>query len=125
MWIDVKQNTEDWFNLRLRKATSSNFDKIMAHYGKAFGKPAVQYAQKIALEIVTGKRDERGYKGVYFDDGHLYEPEAVNLYEKENFVNVTNGGFNYIGSIGDSPDGNVNDNGCIEIKTVIANTQWG
>lgn len=124
MFIDVQQNTDEWFSLRLKKATSSNFGKIMANYGKAFGNPAIQYAQRIALERVTGVRDERGYKGVYFDDGHLYEPVAINLYEQENFVKVTNGGFNYIGELGDSPDGNVGEKGCIEIKSVIANTQW-
>lgn len=123
MWIDVEQNSDEWFNLRLGKATSSNFGKIMAKDGKAFGNPAIEYAQKVALEIVTGLRDERGYKGAYFDDGHEYEPIARELYEQDQFVEVANGGFYYNGRIGDSNDGNVG-NGCIEIKSVIANTQW-
>ena len=46
MFIDVIQNTEEWFNLRIGKATSSNFAKIMANNNKAFGNPAIEYAQK-------------------------------------------------------------------------------
>lgn len=124
MWIDVVQNTDEWFSLRLGKVTSSNFDKIMAKDGGAFGVPAIEYAQKIALERVTGIRDERGFKGRYFEDGHKLEPLARNLYEAENFVEVVNGGFNDCEELGDSPDGNVGANGCLEIKSVIANTQW-
>ena len=124
MWIDVQQNTDEWFNLRLGLATSSNFDKIMANYGKAFGNPAIEYAQKIALERVTGLRDERGFKGKYFDDGHELEPLAIELYEIDNFITVINGGFNVVENLGDSPDGNVGEKGCIEVKSVIANTQW-
>jgi hypothetical protein len=124
MWVDVQQNSEDWFDLRLGKITSSNFDKIMANEGKAFGDPAKQYAQKVALERVTGVRDERGFKGKYFDDGHEIEPIAVNAYEIEKFIDVTNGGFNFVGEYGDSPDGNIGSTGCIEVKGVVQNTQW-
>jgi len=123
MWIDVVQNTEEWFDLRLKKVTSSNFDKIMANEGKAFGNPAIEYAQKVALETVTGKRDERGFKGKYFDDGHELEPIAIDLYEQETFTEVTNGGFNSCERLGDSPDGNIG-KGCTEVKSVLANTQW-
>lgn len=124
MWVDVQQNTDEWFNLRLGKATSSNFDKIMANEGKAFGNPAIEYAQKIATEKVTGVRDERGFKGKYFEDGHTIEPIAIREYEIVNFCDVTNGGFNDCGTLGDSPDGNTLNVGCVEVKGVIQNTQW-
>lgn len=130
MFIDVIQNTEEWFDLRLKKITSSNFAKIMANNGKAFGNPAIEYAQKIALEYVTGKRDERsGFRSSYMEDGAELEPVAIELYERETLYNVTNGGFNIQEAdhkilLGDSPDGNVGKDGCIEVKTVIPNTQW-
>jgi len=127
MWIDVNQNTEEWFSLRLGKATSSNFAKIMANEGKAFGTPAIEYAQKIALEIVTNERDESSsFKNGYMERGHELEPVAVELYEIETFCEVTKGGFHYSDDkkLGDSPDGNVGTNGCIEIKSVIPNIQW-
>jgi hypothetical protein len=125
MWVDVQQNTDEWFNLRLGLVTSSNFGKIMANYGKAFGNPAVEYAQKVALERVTGKKDDTGsYSNGYMDRGHELEPLAIEQYEIENFVEVTNGGFNVDGDYGDSPDGNVGEDGCVEVKSVIPNTQW-
>lgn len=124
MWIDVQQNSDEWFALRLKKATSSNFGKIMANYGKAFGNPAIQYAQKLANEIVTGVRDERGFKGAYFDDGHEIEPIAIQAYEQSTFTEVTNGGFFSHERMGDSNDGNVGSKGCVEVKGVIQNTQW-
>jgi len=127
MWVDVQQNSEEWFNLRLGKATSSNFAKIMANEDKAFGNPAKEYAQKIALEMVTGERDESAsYSNSYMDRGNEFEPVAVNLYEIETLYNVTNGGFNYNKelTLGDSPDGIVGEKGCIEVKSVIPNTQW-
>ncbi len=127
MWIDVEQNTEEWFDLRLGKATSSNFAKIMANEGKAFGDPAKEYAEKIALEIVTGERDESSsFKNGYMDRGNEFEPVAIKLYEIETFYEVKNGGFHHNKSktIGDSPDGNVGKDGCIEVKSVIPKTQW-
>lgn len=127
MWIDVEQNSEDWFDLRIKKATSSQFPKIMANEGKAFGNPAIEYAQRIALEIVTGEKDEsEQYKSSYFDMGHEYEPIALKRYEIETFNKVNNGGFFYTKDerFGDSPDGLVGEKGCVEIKSVIPNTQW-
>lgn len=130
IFIDVEQNTDEWFDLRLKKATSSNFAKIMANYGKPFGKPAIEYAQKIALEIVTGVRDESSsFSNAFTDRGHEYEPVAIERYEHETFCKVDNGGFYYEDSdelilLGDSPDGLVGSVGCVEVKSVIPNTQW-
>lgn len=125
MWIDVEQNSEEWFDLRLGRATSSNFAKIMANDGKAFGSPAIDYAQKLALEHVTGERDETGFHGAYMDRGQELEPLAIEAYEIDQIAVVTNGGFNKMGDfLGDSPDGNVGKKGCIETKSVVPNTQW-
>ena len=130
MFIDVKQNSDEWFDLRLKKATSSNFGKIMANEGKPFGNPAIEYAEKIALEYVTGERDESSsFSNYYMERGHELEASAIELYERETMYIVTNGGFYVQESkhkilLGDSPDGNVGDHGCIEVKSVIPKTQW-
>ncbi|KQC34001.1 hypothetical protein AAU57_12165 [Nonlabens sp. YIK11] len=123
-WHDVIQNSDEWFNLRLKKATSSNFDKICANMGKAFGNPAKEYAEKKALEIVTGQHDEIGYRNKFMERGSELEPLAIERYELETFNSVTNGGFTEYGNYGDSTDGMVGDRGCIEVKSVIPNTQW-
>jgi len=130
MFINVEQNTEEWFIHRLKKTTSSNFAKFMANFGKAFGEPAKKYAQRIALEYVTGKRDEESnYSNRHMERGHKNEPIAIMEYEQQEMQVVSNGGF-YIQEskeiilLGDSNDGNVGKNGCIEVKSVIADTQW-
>lgn len=125
MWVDCVQNSDAWFSERVGKITSSNYDKIMANEGKAFGVPAKEYAQRVALEQVTGVRDETGmFKTAFFDRGHELEPTARDLYEIETFSEVTNGGFFHKDDLGDSPDGKVGEMGRMEIKCVIPNVHW-
>lgn len=125
MWVDIEQNSDAWYDLRVEKITSSNFGTIMANDGKAFGDPAIKYAQRIALEMSTGERnDENDFKTVYMERGNEYEPIARGLYEMETFRKVRNGGFFYKDDLGDSPDGIIGKDGRVEIKCVIADTQW-
>jgi hypothetical protein len=94
MWIDTEQNSIEWFDLRLGKITSSHFATIMANYPNKLGDPAKDYAERIALEMVTGERnDEDDYKSIWMERGNEYEPIARQLYEMETFRKVTNGGF--------------------------------
>ncbi len=121
---DVPQNTETWQALRLGKATGSNFGCIMANDGKAFGDPAKRYALQLALERLTGKKAEFSFSNEHMERGHEQEPVARMLYENEFFTEVTNGGFFDWGEYGDSPDGLVNQDGVVEIKSVIAPTHY-
>lgn len=121
---DVAQNSDDWYNLRLGKATASNFGVFMANYAKPFGEPAKRYALQIALEIATGRKAEYSFTNPHMERGHEQEPIARMLYESENFVDVSNGGFFDLGEYGDSPDGLVGSDGVIEIKSVIASTHY-
>ena len=124
---DVVQNSEEWFNLRLGKPTTSKFGVFMANYGKTFGEPAIKYAFRLAKEQVTGLRDEtESYSNKHMENGHTYEPVAKLRYEQETFYTVENGGFceheKY--NTGGSPDGLITVfNGGIEIKSVIDYTQ--
>lgn len=121
-WVDVQQNSPEWDQLRLGKATASSFSKFMANYGKPFGEPALRYALQIALEIVTGRKAEYSFKNEDMERGHEQEPMARMLYEEQRFVDIGNGGFFDCGDWGDSPDGLVESDGVIEVKSVIAST---
>ena len=118
-FIDVDQNSDEWYQLRAGKITSSALSKAMANFGKAFGEPAKKYAVSIAIEQITGKAIPSDYSNEHMERGHEQEPIARMLYEEEQFTSVTNGGFFDLGDIGCSPDGLVDDNGVIEIKSAI------
>lgn len=119
-WHDVEQNTPEWDALRLGKATGSNAPKFMANFGKSFGDPAIRYALQVALERVNGRKAEHSFKNDDMDRGHEQEPIARALYEEQFFTDVSNGGFFDHGDWGVSPDGLVNRDGVVEIKSVIA-----
>lgn len=123
-WHDVEQNSDEWENLRLGKITSSNFDIIMANYGKEFGESAKKYALKLALERIKNCKSEYNFSNAHMKRGHEQEPIARMLYEDLYFTEVTNGGFFDCGFYGDSPDGLVGDDGFIEIKSVIDTTHY-
>jgi hypothetical protein len=123
-FIDIAQNTEEWFIFRAGKLTSSKLGTIMANYPRAFGEPAKKYAVNIALEQINNKPIESDYKNDHMKRGHEQEPIAMAMYEDENFCDVLNGGFFDSKNIGCSPDGLVDDDGVIEIKSVIASVHY-
>lgn len=123
-WHNVQQNSEEWERLRLSKVTASNFGLIMANEDNAFGEPAKRYALQLALEIINNQKAEFSFTNQHMERGHEQEPIAKILYENQYFVDVTNGGFFDCGDYGDSPDGLVDDDGIIEIKSVIASTHY-
>lgn len=121
---DVAQNSDEWYQLRAGRLTSSNLGCVMANYGKAFGEPAKKYAVNIAIEQITSKPISSSYTNEHMERGHEQEPIARMLYEEETFCDVTNGGFFCNDFIGCSPDGLVHDDGVIEIKSVIASVHY-
>jgi len=124
-FIEVDQNSEEWLDLRVAKVTGSVCAKMMANFGKAFGDPAKKMAVTIAREQVTGKRSlTESFSNAHMERGHEQEPMARRAYEDEYFVDVANGGFFDCGLFGCSPDGLVDDNGIIEIKSVLDHVHY-
>lgn len=121
---DIKQNTDEWFKLRSERLTSSKLGVIMANFGKAFGEPAKKYAVNIAIEQITHTPIASTYTNEHMLRGHEQEPIARDIYECETFSEVLNGGFFGSDFIGCSPDGLVDDDGVIEIKSVISSIHY-
>ncbi len=116
---DISQNSDEWFQMRSGKLTSSKLSVIMANYGKAFGEPAKKYAKEIAVEQITGKSIPSAYSNDHMARGHEEEPIARMAYEDETFCEVANGGFFESEFVGCSPDGRVSSDGVVEIKSAI------
>jgi hypothetical protein len=104
-------------------------DKIYSHVKSLnpkteFGETAKKYALQLALERITGKKSEFGFKSDDMQRGNNQEPIARMLYEEQTFATVNNGGFFCNNDWGDSPDGLVGDDGIVEIKSVIPTTHY-
>ncbi len=124
-WLNVVQNTDKWLNMRIGKVGGSSIGSIMANYGNSFGPPAHNAALDIALEKITGIRQESSIKTKHMDRGHEQEPIARMLYQDRTFTEVTNGGYFDISEFeGISPDGLVYHDGIIEIKCLIKKYQF-
>jgi hypothetical protein len=124
VYHDVEQNSDEWFQLRAGKLTSSNISKVMANEGKAFGDPAKKLAVVLAVERLTGQPTGEGYSNEHMERGHEQEPLARMLYEETQFTVVQNGGFFDCGDQGCSPDGLVGEAGLIEIKSAIPSIHY-
>jgi len=120
---EVEQNTDEWMQLRMGKITASNFSTIMANLGKPFGKPAMDYAMRVAIEGHT-KRVIETFTNEWMERGKQLEEDARQLYSSMNFVEVKPGGFAEWMRYGASADGQINDCGLIEIKCVKYNTHF-
>lgn len=116
---NIDQNSEDWHKIRLGRLTASNATAIGAN-----GTGLITYCKKLAIEIITNKREET-YTSEAMVRGTELEPLALSAYEFETGNKVKTIGFvtncDYYNS-GCSPDGLVdkdksNDGeGGIEIK---------
>lgn len=119
-FYDIEQRTDEWFKLRSGKITGSVLSAVMSGESTDGFKKAIN---RIASERVHGMRLETdGYISTDMQKGIDLEDEAIELFEKETFLSVSNGGFwEYSDLVGNSPDGNL-DGATLEVKVVKYNT---
>ena len=113
IYTEIKQGSDEWFELRKGKMTASNATAI-----GTCGKGLDTYVLKKVAEVLSsGKRDT--YTNKDLDRGNELEPIARSIYELETGDDVYEVGFiekdKYSGC---SPDGLVREDGGIEIKCV-------
>jgi hypothetical protein len=121
--FDIKQNSEEWLAIKVGKFSASIaadllMDKKTAGYQKLI--------DRIVEERMTGKETEsKTFSGNGFTErGHELEPVAREDYEFNSFNDVVQVG---VVEFDDwtlcSPDGLINEDGLIQIKCPIFNTQ--
>jgi putative phage-type endonuclease len=121
---NIEQRSEDWFAIRLGKATASNVHKVLAKTKTGYGADRANYMTQLVLERVTGTKAD-GYTNAEMQWGIDQEPFARAAYEAARSVLVDEVGFLQHPTIemsGASPDGLVGNDGMVEIKCPSSKT---
>src|SRR6201987_6269712 len=120
---DVPQYSEEYDRLKLGIPTSSHFHKIVTPQGKP-SKQWREYACVLIAERLLQRKIEF-YNSPALDRGLIVEAEAADWYEFDQDVTVQRVGFitDENRTIGCSPDRLVGDEGLLEIKAPLPQTQ--
>lgn len=116
----------DHAKLRCGHATASEFGSVLA---KGEGKTRRAYLRRVVAEMLTGQPVVATFRSPHMDRGNAQEPLARMSYEAAtgNLVETGDDGFLFIKhptlAIGCSPDGLVDDDGGLELKSVIPTVQ--
>jgi hypothetical protein len=122
---DVAQYSEEYDRLKIGIPTSSDFHKIITPLGKP-SKQWREYACVLIAERILQQRIEF-YNSPAMERGLIVEAEAADWYEFDHDVTVQRIGFitDDEHTMGCSPDRLVGDDGLLEIKAPLPQTQVG
>jgi exodeoxyribonuclease (lambda-induced) len=121
-WLQLDQGSEEWLTARRGKITGSRFkdarDKLK---GGQPSKACLGYAMDIARERIGGSAPPK-FQNAAMRTGTEQEPFARAMYEARTGHMVEEAGF-YLSDdavFGLSPDGLIDDDGVLEIKTMVS-----
>lgn len=118
---DTKQGSDSWKVSRIGYATASCFSDVLA---KGEGVTRKKYLRRLVAERLTGKPTE-SFSNVHTERGNELEEYARLAYESITGNLVTEVGFIKHPTLlaGCSPDGTIDEDGGVEIKSVIPTVQ--
>lgn len=117
--INCEQGQPEWHEARRGIPTASEYATVMAK-GRDGKSPSVtrrKYMLRLIGERMSGQVDTFGYKNADMERGHQMEPDARNLYAFTTGKAVEQVGFIRNGDTGCSPDGLIDKNGMLQIKS--------
>lgn len=116
--------SREWFALRLGIPCSSEFSKIVTPKTLKISSQSTQYMMRLLAEWVTGEQVEN-YQSEYMIRGQELEDAAVNAYELLTDTETSLGGFftDDAGMLGCSPDRLIGEDGDLELKVPLIQTQ--
>ena len=117
IYIDCKQGTDEWLEARRGIPTASEFSKIITPRTGKLSASTDKYIAELIAETVEPDHD---FQGNYWTErGLALEPEARAWYEFQTDNTVNEVGMVLLDdrSAGVSPDGLINSDGMLEIKS--------
>ncbi len=112
IYKDIIQGSDEWFKLRADKVSASHATAIASQ-----GKGLETYINELMADYFSSK-DKDHFSNEHTDRGNELEPLARSIYELENNVTVDQVGFiEHNEFVGCSPDGLINEDGGLEIKS--------
>jgi hypothetical protein len=121
-WLQLEQGSEAWLSARRGVVTGSRFkdcrDKLKSGQPS---KACLDYARDVARERLGGSAPSK-FQNAAMRTGVEQEPVARAMYEAQTGAMVDEAGF-YLsddGVFGLSPDGTIDDDGVLEIKTMVS-----
>lgn len=118
IWIDAPQGTDAWLLSRIGNLTASRMADALATTKTGESEKRRRLKLEIVAERLTGRATEC-YVNDAMKHGIAYEPEAREAYENAsgNLVQICGLAMHDdIAHLGASPDGLIDDDGCLEIK---------
>jgi hypothetical protein len=119
----MEQNSEEWYAIRLGRATGSGFKNVLAKLKSGEASTRRNYRSQLICERLTGQRTET-YTSAAMLWGKEWEGVAREAYETSVGVLIEQVGFAehpYL-MAGASPDGLIGDDGAVEIKCPLPAT---
>lgn len=121
-WLDFEQGSESWLEARKGCITGSRFKDARDRLKNGDpSKAAISYAHDLARERCGGTAPAK-FQNAAMRTGTEQEPVARAMYEARTGHMVDEVGF-YVaedGLFGLSPDGLINDDGVLEVKTMVS-----
>jgi hypothetical protein len=126
--FNCEQGTDSWFDCRKGLPTASEFKRLMVTKGRGPGGVSLQrveYLEKLAAEIITGKPTGSTFSNEDTERGHEQEPLARAEYGFRHNIVPDQVGFvrNDKYRAGASPDCLIGEDGGAEIKSVLPHIQ--
>jgi len=122
--VEIVQGSPEWFAIRVGRVTASRIGDVMARTKTGYGASRQHYLDKLVAERITGK--PMAQRSVASLDRRLeMEPEARIAYEFYSDNTVQEVGFiehPTIPNAGASPDGEIGEDGGLELKCCDSQT---
>jgi len=90
---DIQQNTPEWDRLRIGNPGASSMNRIITSTGKPSSQ-ADAYLNELFNEIILDRKTE-GYSNKRMEEGHLYEQESIDAFQKDYQLEVQRPGICY------------------------------